>query len=97
MRELYDRGADPLAVMQDLLETAHFLTRVKVAPGAEGFFDGGSAKAQRARTMAGKLAVPALTRAWQMLLYAVAPRPPGRSGARHVRPCPGEQTAKKSL
>ena len=26
--------------------------------------------------------------------YAVAPRPPGRSGARHVRPCPGEQTAR---
>ena len=29
--------------------------------------------------------------------HAVAPRPPGRSGARHVRPCPGEQTTKKSL
>jgi DNA polymerase-3 subunit gamma/tau len=54
--------------MQDLLETTHFLTRVKVAPGAEGFFDGGSAEAARAVTMAGKLTVPALTRAWQMLL-----------------------------
>jgi hypothetical protein len=27
----------PLAVMQDLLETTHFLTRVKVAPAAQGF------------------------------------------------------------
>ena len=26
LRELYDRGADPLVVMQDLLETTHFLT-----------------------------------------------------------------------
>ena len=68
LKELYDRGADPLAVMQDLLEVTHFLTRVKVAPGAEGFFDGGSAEAARAVTMAGKLTVPALTRAWQMLL-----------------------------
>jgi DNA polymerase-3 subunit gamma/tau len=68
LRDLYDRGADPLAVMQDLLETTHFLTRVKVAPGAEGFFDGGSAEAQRATAMAAKLPVPALTRAWQMLL-----------------------------
>jgi DNA polymerase-3 subunit gamma/tau len=68
LRELYDRGADPLVVMQDLLETTHFLTRVKVAPGAEGFFDGGSAEAARAVTMAGKLSVPSLTRAWQMLL-----------------------------
>jgi DNA polymerase-3 subunit gamma/tau len=54
--------------MQDLLETTHFLTRVKVAPGAEGFFDGGSGEAVRAVTMAGKLSVPSLTRAWQMLL-----------------------------
>jgi DNA polymerase-3 subunit gamma/tau len=66
--KLYDHGADPLAVMQDLLEIVHFLTRVKVAPGAEGFFDGSSAEAKRAAQMAGKLSVPALTRAWQMLL-----------------------------
>jgi DNA polymerase III subunit gamma/tau len=65
---LYDRGADPLAVMQDLLEITHFLTRVKVAPGAEGFFDGGSGEASRAAEMASKLSVPSLTRAWQILL-----------------------------
>jgi DNA polymerase-3 subunit gamma/tau len=64
---LYDRGADPLAVMQDLLETTHFLTRLKVAPSAEGFFDGSSAEARRAAEMAGKLSVPTLSRAWQML------------------------------
>ena len=68
LNELYDVGADPLVVMQDLLETTHFLTRVKVAPGAEGFFDGGSSEAKRAADMAGKLSVPSLTRAWQMLL-----------------------------
>ena len=68
VRDLYDGGADPLVIMQDLLETTHFLTRVKVAPGAEGFFDGGSSEAARAVTMAGKLSVPSLTRAWQMLL-----------------------------
>jgi DNA polymerase-3 subunit gamma/tau len=65
---LYDHGADPLAVMQDLLEIVHFLTRVKVAPGAEGFFDGGSSEAKRVAEMAAKLSVPSLTRAWQMLL-----------------------------
>ncbi|HUB85661.1 MAG TPA: DNA polymerase III subunit gamma/tau, partial [Rhizomicrobium sp.] len=68
LAELYDVGADPLVVMQDLLETTHFLTRVKVAPGAEGFFDGGSAEAKRAAEMAAKLSVPSLTRAWQLLL-----------------------------
>jgi DNA polymerase III subunit gamma/tau len=68
LNNLYDHGADPLAVMQDLLEIVHFLTRVKVAPGAEGFFDGGSGEARRAADMAGKLSVPSLTRAWQVLL-----------------------------
>jgi DNA polymerase-3 subunit gamma/tau len=54
--------------MQDLLETAHFLTRVKVAPAAQGFFDGGSGEAKRAAELAAKLSVAALTRAWQILL-----------------------------
>jgi DNA polymerase-3 subunit gamma/tau len=68
LRALYNAGADPLAVMQDLLETVHFLTRIKVAPAAQGFFDGGSAEAKRAGDIAAKLSVPTLTRAWQMLL-----------------------------
>ena len=68
LKTLYDAGADPLAVMQDLLETTHFLTRIKVAPAAQGFFDGGSSEAKRAGELAAKLSVPVLTRAWQMLL-----------------------------
>jgi DNA polymerase-3 subunit gamma/tau len=68
LNALYDRGADPLLVVQDLLEIVHFLTRLKVAPAAEGFFDGGSAEAARASAIAGKLSVPSLTRAWQLLL-----------------------------
>jgi len=68
LQGLYDAGADPLAVMQDLLETTHFLTRVKVAPAAQGFFDGGSGEAKRAAELAGKLSVASLTRSWQILL-----------------------------
>ena len=68
LKSLYDSGADPLAMMQDLLEITHFLTRIKVAPTAQGFFDGGSAEAKRAADIAAKLPVAALTRAWQMLL-----------------------------
>lgn len=68
VQSLYDAGADPLAVMQDLLETTHFLTRVKVAPAAQGFFDGGSGEAKRAADLAAKLSVPSLTRAWQIML-----------------------------
>ncbi|MDE2182678.1 MAG: DNA polymerase III subunit gamma/tau [Alphaproteobacteria bacterium] len=82
--ELYDRGADPLAVMQDLLEITHFLTRVKVAPAAQGFFDGGSGEAGRAAEMAGRLSVPSLTRAWTMLLKGLFEV---RDAARPVAAC----------
>ncbi|MDE2133135.1 MAG: DNA polymerase III subunit gamma/tau [Alphaproteobacteria bacterium] len=84
LNELYDRGADPLAVMQDLLEIVHFLTRVKVAPGAEGFFDGSSGEARRAAEMAGKLAVGSLTRAWSLLLKGLFEV---RDAARPVAAC----------
>jgi DNA polymerase-3 subunit gamma/tau len=82
--ELYDRGADPLAVMQDLLEIVHFLTRVKVAPNAEGFFDGSSGEAKRAAEMAAKLTVPSLTRAWSLLLKGLFEV---RDAARPVAAC----------
>ncbi len=65
---LHGHGADPLQVMQDLLELTHFLTRLKVAPAAEGFFDGSSGEARRAAQLAAGLTVPALTRTWQLLL-----------------------------
>ncbi len=68
LADIYEGGADPLVVMQDLLEITHFLTRLKVAPAAEGFFDGGSGEARRAAAMAAALPLSGLTRAWQMLL-----------------------------
>ncbi len=90
LRELYDRGADPLAIIQDLLETTHFLTRVKVAPGAEGFFDGGSAEATRAAEMATKLGVPALTTPGRDAAQGIVRGPrrhaPHRGGAEMASP-----------
>jgi DNA polymerase-3 subunit gamma/tau len=68
LSDIYNDGADPLVVMQDLLEITHFLTRLKVAPRAEGFFDGGSGEAKRAAALAAELPLPSLARAWQMLL-----------------------------
>ena len=65
---LHGHGADPLQVMQDLMELTHFLTRLKVAPAAEGFFDGSSGEARRAAQLAAGLSVPTLTRTWQLLL-----------------------------
>ncbi|HEX9159504.1 MAG TPA: DNA polymerase III subunit gamma/tau [Rhizomicrobium sp.] len=68
LSDIYNGGADPLVVMQDLLEITHFLTRLKVAPDAQGFFDGSSGEAKRAAAIASELPISVLTRAWQMLL-----------------------------
>jgi DNA polymerase-3 subunit gamma/tau len=64
----YASGASPIIVMQDLLELVHWLTKVKVAPDAAN--DPGLAETERTRGagMAKQLGVPALTRAWNILL-----------------------------
>ena len=71
MTALYEGGADPLMVLQDLLEFAHFLTRAKLAPEA-GADDPMLAGARpRALALAQKLGFPVLARAWQMLLKGI--------------------------
>ncbi len=69
---LYQDGADPLMVLQDLLDLSHFLTRLKVAPEAglgDPIVEGDR---ERARPLAEKLTLPALARVWQMLLKGLA-------------------------
>jgi DNA polymerase-3 subunit gamma/tau len=80
LSELYDLGAEPEAVVQDLLEVAHWLTRIKVAPDAVHAFGVAEAAAARGRAMAGQLSTPVLARTWQMLLKGlddlrIAPSP----------------------
>ncbi|HUZ72404.1 MAG TPA: DNA polymerase III subunit gamma/tau [Stellaceae bacterium] len=68
MNALYEGGADPVLVLQDLLELVHFLTRLKLSPAAgEGdpVLEGERA---RGLALAERLGIPALARAWQMLL-----------------------------
>ena len=66
LSEMHDSGADPVVILQDLLELTHWVTRLKVAPDAAA----ASADSERAQgqAMAGKLAMASLTRAWTLLL-----------------------------
>jgi DNA polymerase-3 subunit gamma/tau len=81
LRGLYDYGADPAVVLQDMLELVHWLTRLKIVPvGAAEAAGVPEAERERGREMAEKLPMPALTRAWQMLLKGLeetarAPQP----------------------
>jgi DNA polymerase III subunit gamma/tau len=68
MDRLYRDGADPLMVLQDLLELGHFLTRLKLAPEAGSGDPIAEGDRERARPLAGMLSMPLLARLWQMLL-----------------------------
>ncbi|MDO9458554.1 MAG: DNA polymerase III subunit gamma/tau [Alphaproteobacteria bacterium] len=68
----YDDGADPVAILQDMLDIVHWLTRIKVAPAAAQDLSLPEAERQRGRDMAQKLTVPVLTRAWQFLLKGLS-------------------------
>ena len=106
LAEMYRDGADPLVVLQDLLDFTHFLTRAKLVPDAAR--EAGSAEAERVRgaELAKSLGMPALSRAWQMLLKGVgevqgAPSPQAALEMVLIRlmhasglPTPGEVIAK---
>ncbi len=66
--ELHDAGAEPQALLQDLLELCHWLTRLKLVPSAANDPAVPEAERTRGRTMAEALAVPSLAQTWQMLL-----------------------------
>lgn len=68
LRRQYDSGADPVVVINDLLEVTHWLTRLKVTPdtGADALVS--EAETKQGKDLSEKLAMPVLTRAWQMLM-----------------------------
>ena len=66
--DLYARGADPVAVIQDLLGACHWLSRLKLDPAAEPNWHTGKDGHARGVALAGKVGLPAAARAWQVLL-----------------------------
>ncbi len=68
LETMYRDGADPLVVLQDLMELAYWLTRVTIVPEAADAAGTPEAERERGREMAAALSIPALTRAWQVLL-----------------------------
>jgi DNA polymerase III subunit gamma/tau len=65
---MYRDGADPVIVLQDLLDVTYWLTRVKVSPEVADAPGVPEAERTRGAAMAAALPMPVLTRNWQMLL-----------------------------
>jgi DNA polymerase-3 subunit gamma/tau len=70
--ELYQSGADPSLLIQDLLDLTHWLTRIKLAPEAADDPAASEIERRRGREMGSALTLPVLTRSWQMLLKGLA-------------------------
>ena len=68
----HERGADLGVVLADLLELIHTVTRLKSVPALRDSAELPEAERIRGAALADRMSVPALARAWQMLLKGVA-------------------------
>jgi DNA polymerase-3 subunit gamma/tau len=68
---MYRDGADPLVVLQDVLDLIYWLTRIKTAPTVADAAYTPEMERTLGKEMADKLSMPSLTRAWQLTLKGV--------------------------
>lgn len=72
IKELYRSGADPLMILQDLLEISHFLTQIKIVPELANASHISEQERTQAKAMAERLSLPYLARAWQVLIKGLS-------------------------
>jgi DNA polymerase-3 subunit gamma/tau len=72
LRRMYEAGADPIVVLQDLLDLTHWLTRCKLTPDVLNQPGVPEAERKRGGALAKDLSLPVLARAWQMLLKGLS-------------------------
>lgn len=88
IERLYEGGADPVVLVHDLLEYVHVLSRIRAVPGVSSKrFDMDEEVQSRVSSMASKLSVPVLGRAWQILV----------KGAGEIAFAPDQQAAFEML
>jgi DNA polymerase-3 subunit gamma/tau len=78
--DAHDSGADPATILTDLASFVHLVTRIRHVPAAADDPTLSEVERARGREFAGRLSVPVLSRAWQILLKGIAevqaaPRP----------------------
>ncbi len=71
LRAQYDTGADPVAVLNDLAEFTHLVTRLRFVPSAADDASLSEDERKRGVEFSQSLSVRVLSRAWQMLLKGI--------------------------
>lgn len=73
MDDLYRSGGSALVLIQDLLELTHLLTKYRAAPDIGKTTEALSGQMlERVRSLAGRLSMPTLGKAWQILLKGLS-------------------------
>ena len=72
LEKLYTTGADPVQVLEDLLDVTHFLTKCKVIPGHTDDIALPEIERKQGGELATQLSMPVITRAWQILQKGLA-------------------------
>lgn len=90
----YKSGADPLVVIQDLLDLTHILTRLRAVPAMKDQANGSLSPdmMERAASLSQNLSMPSLGKAWQILLKGLgevqqAPHPQAAAEMLVIRLC----------
>ena len=71
LRAQYDEGADPVVILNDILEYTHWLTRLKIAKSAVEDVTVSEDERKRGEDMASRLPINVLSRTWQLLLKGI--------------------------
>ncbi|HVZ13396.1 MAG TPA: DNA polymerase III subunit gamma/tau, partial [Bauldia sp.] len=71
LKALYDVGADPVVVLEELAAFTHLVTRLKLAPNAEDDAALTEEEKTRGKAFAEKVSLRVLARTWQMLLKGI--------------------------
>jgi len=68
LRYFYQEGADPVRLLEDLLDLTHWLQCLKINPNLASDISLSAEKQEKGLSLAGTLSIPTLTRIWQILL-----------------------------
>lgn len=68
LRYFYQEGANPLRIVEDLLDLTHWLQCLKISPALAEDVTLTNEKREKGMEMAQSLSIPTLTRVWQILL-----------------------------
>ncbi|AHC73634.1 DNA polymerase III, subunits gamma and tau [Candidatus Endolissoclinum faulkneri L5] len=72
LSKLYENGADPVIIIQDLMEVTHIVTCIKIAPEAAVNNNLSEAEREQSIALAKVMRMSSLTMAWQMLAKGIS-------------------------